>query len=207
MAASIVKSPTNRSVRRTPKRIKRIVFTGAPSSGKSTVLGALKNLVPKSVVLVPETATMLLMGGYPPPAVKSLAEQRAFQGMILNLQKNLEEMLLLKNPGATHMILDRATLDGAAYWPKGPQGFYREFGINFERELKKYDHVLFFNLPAQKHFGGTHQNRFHDYGQSNDFGKKQHAIWKKHSSFIEIPAYDDFSKKVKHVIDVLLGLI
>src|SRR3989338_6530738 len=108
------------------RNLKKIVFTGAPSSGKSTAIEALSGFS-KKLVIVPETASLLLAGGYPPPDVGNLNQVRTFQKIILDLEKNLEEMFAYKNPKATHMILDRAILDGVGYWPKGPEAFLREF--------------------------------------------------------------------------------
>lgn len=47
--------------------IRKIVITGGPCGGKTTVLNALKKDFNDRAVFVPEVATMLLSGGFPAP--------------------------------------------------------------------------------------------------------------------------------------------
>lgn len=181
---------------------RKIVFTGAPSSGKSSVLEALKEKFPK-FAFVPETAAVLLGGGYPAPEIGNLSQQRIFQRTIIQLQNDLEEIVALKFPQAPFMILDRALLDGVGYWPKGPIDYLREFKINPAEEIGKYDHVIYFAIAPESQFGGMHEKRFHNFEQSREIGDKQHAIWKSHASFFEIPAYEKFADKVDHAIRIV----
>jgi hypothetical protein len=186
--------------------LRKIVFTGAPSSGKSSVLEALKQKFPK-FAFVPETAAVLLGGGYPAPEIGNISQQRVFQRTIIQLQKDLEEMIALKLPNAPFMILDRALLDGVAYWPKGPSDYLQEFKIDASEEIGKYDHVIYFAIAPESQFGGMHEKRFHNYEQSREIGKKQHEVWKPHPSFLEIPAYEKFGDKVDHALRAVSKIV
>jgi hypothetical protein len=46
------------------------------------------------------------------------------------------------------LLCDRGTVDGAAYWPDAPDSFFGAVGTTFERELARYDAVLFFETAA-----------------------------------------------------------
>src|SRR4051812_35381169 len=102
--------------------MKRIVLTGGPCSGKTTVQRALSEEFHDEVVLVPEAATMLLDHGFPVPG-KHLPWgqewQATLQAAILPLQRALEDAYLLvaANRGSQLVVCDRGVLDGAAYTP------------------------------------------------------------------------------------------
>ncbi len=188
------------------KKMTKIVLTGAPSSGKSSALEAIAVLNLEYVSLVPESAVVLLKGGFPAPAHEDLEQIRAFQKSILTVQENLEDICARKNPGATHMILDRAKLDGAAFWPPGIEDYLGNFPVRIDEELSKYDHVLFLELPKKEHFGGVHQSRFHNYEQSLESERRLEKVWGAHPSFIRIEAHQDFNKKIQAIMDTLKRL-
>src|SRR5437879_4150288 len=100
--------------------MKKIVLTGGPCSGKSTVHRALREQFPAQVVLVPEAATLLLGGGFPVPGQHlpwSPEWQAVFQAAVLPLQHHLEDAYLLVagSRGSKLVVCDRGVLDGAAY--------------------------------------------------------------------------------------------
>jgi hypothetical protein len=184
----------------------KIVLTGAPSSGKSSALDAIAVLKPEHIVLVPESAVVLLKGGFPAPSHDDLEQIRSFQKSILVVQENLEHICSLKNSDASHMILDRAKLDGAAFWPPGIEDYLQNFPVRINEELSKYDHVLFLELPKKEHFGGVHQARFHNYEQSLESERRLEKVWGGHPSFIRIAAHQDFNLKIQSILETLKKL-
>ena len=178
------------------KKTKKIVLTGAPSSGKTSVLQELQKKELPHVVLVPESAVVLLSGGFPAPAHGDLGQIRVFQESILSLQKNIEVIFEAKYPDATHFVLDRASLDGAAFWPPGPDDFWKTFSLDYQRELLNYAAVVFLEMPPEEFFGGVHKARFHNYQQSYESGLVLEKIWSQHPRFIKVPAQRDFQKKL-----------
>lgn len=189
------------------RKLRKIVFSGAPSSGKSSVLAELQKKKRHDIILVPESAVLLLSGGYPAPDLSSLEQMKAFQGIIIQVQRSLENIFELKFPNACHMILDRAVLDGPAYWAPGIEDYYKTFGINLQEELSNYDAVVFFETPDSKFFGGTHEGRFHNYEQSAEIGTKQELIWSQHPRFYRVPAKESFSEKVKFAVELVGSII
>ncbi|UYL10351.1 ATP-binding protein [Bdellovibrio sp. SKB1291214] len=187
-------------------KIKKIVLTGAPSSGKSSALAAIEALNLPHLALVPESAVVLLKGGFPAPAHDDLEQVRFFQNSILTVQENLELICTRRNPKATHMILDRAKLDGAAFWPPGIEDYLKNFPVKVDEELAKYDHVLFLEMPKKEFFGGVHQSRFHNFEQSLESQRRLEIVWGGHPSFTRIDAHADFSIKIQSIMDTLKKL-
>lgn len=186
--------------------MKKFVLTGGPSSGKTSTLEYLGSL-PLNLGLVPESAALLLGGGYPVPNESSVSEIRNFQQVILQVQHGLEAMGELKHPGKSALLLDRATLDGVGYWPEGTDSFLRNFSLDLERELARYSGVLFFDLPDEKFFGGLGPKRFHNYAQGRVIAERQYAVWSKHPKFVRIPAYPSLDQKKQHALAELEKLI
>ena len=74
------------------KTIKKIVITGGPCSGKSTMLNLIENTFKEKgykVLIVSETATELIRGGISPLGGKE--NMFIFQDYLLNLQLKKEE--------------------------------------------------------------------------------------------------------------------
>jgi hypothetical protein len=185
----------------------KIVLTGAPSSGKSSTLAELARQKRPDITTVPESAIVLLAGGYPAPAHEDLEQIRAFQQLILHVQASLEFTFARKNPNSKHFIFDRAELDGGGFWPKGPDDYFKMFNLDPAKLLNKYDAVIFMELPDPTAFGGTGKERFHDYEQSRASGKVLEKIWSGHSRFIRVPAAKKFEDKVRNTIAEIDKLI
>jgi hypothetical protein len=180
--------------------VKKIVITGAPSSGKSTTLARFAQVLENKAVIVPESAVVLLSGGFPAPDHEDIEQIRAFQHAIIKVQYGLEIVFANQNPDANLMIFDRGALDGAGFWPPGPENYFAEFKIDIAKEYAEYDYVLFFELPSEKAFGGINRLRFHDYQQCIESEKKLRQIWSKHANFIEIKATENFEDKIQAAI-------
>jgi len=97
--------------------IRRIVVTGAASSGKSTVVGMMEKLLEAEnirTIIVPETATGLLRMGL------DAKDSYNFQKMVLKQQlinEEIAELLVKENPDErdTVILCDRGVADGMYY--------------------------------------------------------------------------------------------
>jgi hypothetical protein len=91
-----------------------------------------------------ESAGIVFGGGFPREAdpVCRAAAQRA----IFHLQRGLEVVGDAHNPAI--VLCDRGTVDGVAYWPSDPDGFWSSLGTTRERELARYDAVIHLMTPS-----------------------------------------------------------
>src|SRR3954468_1134097 len=111
-------TPTH-SGQASPVRGRRIVLTGGRGAGKTVVSAAIARADPGRFVLVPEAATQV----YDLLCTRwdrlDLDGRRDVQRRIYRHQREQEDRAAAAHPDKT-LLLDRGTIDGAAYWPEGP---------------------------------------------------------------------------------------
>ncbi|MEY4551380.1 MAG: hypothetical protein RL685_7575 [Pseudomonadota bacterium] len=126
--------------------IRRIVITGGPGAGKSTVAAQLGQELRERVVVVPEVATHLLGGFF--PRIADTEERRAVQRAIYHVQLSLEAVHCGRAAQDTVLLFDRGLPDGAAYWPEGADAFFSALGSDVARARGRYDAVVFLETAA-----------------------------------------------------------
>ncbi|AGH95988.1 ATP-binding protein [Pseudobdellovibrio exovorus] len=183
--------------------VKRIVLTGAPSSGKSSVMAEIQKRQWPHVALVPESAVVLLSGGFPAPQHHDIEQIRSFQNVILTLQSHLEQVIARQNPAAKYLVLDRARLDGAGFWSLGVQDYLQQFQVSKSDEYSRYDQIIFLGLPTDEFFEGVNERRFHNFEQSQQSEKQLLEVWSGHPNFHFVPAERDFNVKVENVLSLI----
>lgn len=128
----------------------KVVLTGGPCAGKSSVIEALAGSRSGEILVVPESATMLFENGFPAPGLQvskmewrkhysSLFQERAYE-LRLYLEKTFEEVAL--RSGAKMLVCDRGILDGAAYVAGGREEFCATCKIRERETLERYDAVI-----------------------------------------------------------------
>lgn len=185
----------------------RIVLTGGPCAGKSTLAEMLGRAFQHSVVHVPESASLLFAGGFPrfPPVEARKATQRA----IFCVQKELEAAYAAEFPGRA-LILDRGTVDGAAYWPEGPDAYFRALGTSLEAELARYHHVIYLESAAQKDYEvhkAANPHRLESWAEASALDEATKALWMRHPRFTLIANKRSFAHKVSEVLGVVAAAI
>lgn len=127
--------------------VKKVVVTGGPCAGKTTVINYLRGAMPEYIVTVPEVATTLLGGGYPMPGVDlewSQEWQNSFQDAVFHVQQSAEgaAVLAAQQRGGGVVVADRGLMDGAAYF-KGNKGeFADRYGLDLPVVMGRYDTVV-----------------------------------------------------------------
>lgn len=173
----------------------RIVLTGGPGGGKTTAADLFRREIGERVVIVPEAATLVFAGGFPrctePPGV--FAAQRA----IFHVQRNLEDVQSALYPERI-LLCDRGTVDGAAYWPGPADAFFAALGTTLERELARYDGVIFFESAAVGGIGieGGNPMRHESLEQAAALDAKLRKLWAHHPRFIVVRHDRSFLKKI-----------
>ncbi len=187
-------------------RNRRIVLTGGPGSGKSTAAAFLAREFADDLWVLPESATLLYKGGLP-RASTDLGQQVA-QRAIYTVQRSLEEATALQHPDRVQLC-DRATIDGAAYWPDGADSFFRSMGTSRARELERYDAVVFMHTAAMLPAGYERDMdvRTEDREQAIELDRRVHALYADHPNLIEVESHASFLDKLTVVRNAIASLV
>ncbi len=174
----------------------RIVLTGGPGGGKTTAADLFRREIGEKVVVVPETATMLFMGGF--PRAGEPKARAATQRAIFHAQVALEDIQGALYPGRV-LLCDRGTIDGAAFWPReAPEGFFETMETTLEAELRRYDAVIFFESAAVGDISieGGNPARTESNEEARQLDIRLRALWSKHPNFHFIPHSTSFFEKL-----------
>jgi len=177
----------------------KIVITGGPSAGKTTLTEILRREFKKTVEVVPESATILFKGGIPrgEEALDKIFQQRA----IYHLQTELENYFASTMKDRI-LVCDRGTLDGLAYWPKTWASFWKELKTSHSAELKRYDWVIHLNTTMSESYAPT-DIRTESWDEALKINQRILKAWEKHPNRIVIPNSRDFSKKLQDAIEII----
>ena len=185
-----------------------IVITGGPGSGKTVITRALAETHPERFTLVPEAATQVYTMLQTRWDRLDLEGRRDVQRRIYRLQVAQEDQLSREHPGKT-LLLDRGTIDGAAYWPGGPDDYWRDLGSDVERELARYDAVILLETGAALGlYDGDESNscRFEDAQAALSAGELLKRLWSAHPNVRHVGAFPHLHDKIAQVRAVLESL-
>jgi predicted ATPase len=185
---------------------KRIVLTGGPGGGKTTALDLIRREFSGKIATVPEAATMIFSGGIERSNNNQVL--KAQQTAIFYLQKHLEN---IQRATFEHSIIlcDRGSLDGLAYWPDGPDEFFKTMNTNLEDELARYDAVIFFESAAKSGESIKSNNPIRNESENAAviIDDKLQAIWSQHPNFNLINSDESFINKVMFGITTIQKII
>lgn len=194
--------------------IKRIVLTGGPSSGKTTVLERIKKVYSTlgyKVILVKETATELINNEIKPFGENSI-NLLDFQELILSFQLSKEKLydraVELMGECNTIIVYDRGTIDNSAYISK------EEFETvlakvngtkNFLELMNKYDLVI--NLVGKSDFYTTENNkaRSETADEAIKLGEATLKSWLGHPKLKIVLPKQEMEDKIKEVLNLING--
>lgn len=183
----------------------KIVLTGGPSAGKTTIVQIIEREFKSKAVSVPESASILFKGGLPRGTAELdlIYQQRA----IYHLQAELEALTEKKNPDKI-IVCDRGSLDGVAYWPSPASiSFFESLGTTAERECARYDWVFHLETSASHSYDTTNPLRIESHDQAITIDDKVKAAWSMHPRRIIIHNSQAFSRKVEHVLELVQQII
>lgn len=186
-----------------PERNLRIVLTGGPCAGKTTLAGLLARANGGRVVRVPEAASLLFSGGF--PRFGELESRRATQRAIYHTQRELECTYACEFP-AKALLFDRGTLDGAAYWPEGPAAFFSALGTSLEAELARYSQVIYLDSAAEADYElhrRQNPNRTETWEEARRLEEATFPLWARHPYFVHIRNNSSFPTKVSAVLSAV----
>lgn len=179
----------------------RIVITGAPGSGKTVITRAILASHPGQFALVPEAATQVYTQLGTRWDKLDLEGRRDAQRQMYRLQTSQEVRIASENPGK-HLLLDRSTIDGAAYWPDGPEKFWQDVGTTHAAELSRYDAIILLDTAATLGlYDGDESNfcRFEDAEAAIAAGNLLRQLYSGHPRLTEVPATVNLADKIAAV--------
>src|SRR3954471_20025295 len=126
---------------------RRVVLTGGPGAGKTLISHRIASAHSDRFVLVPEAATQVYDALQTRWDKLDLPGRRDVQRKIYALQVDQETRTASANPDKI-LLLDRGTIDGAAYWPEGAEDYWRDVESTLEKELARYNAVIWMESAA-----------------------------------------------------------
>ncbi len=185
--------------------IKKIVLTGGPCAGKTSVVELLKQELAGQVLFAPEVATMLLSGGFPLPGrdlAWSLDWQASFQQAVITTQLSLEEVyeITAQQKGIKTIVFDRGLLDSAAYLPGRQKQLTSDFGLDCGLALKRYHQVIHLEslaVSAPGLYGQTgNESRFESLEQAANLDSAIKEAWTGHENHLLVTGSDLVKKQL-----------
>ncbi|MFN7262944.1 MAG: ATP-binding protein [Pseudobdellovibrionaceae bacterium] len=176
----------------TPKKVK-IVVTGGPSGGKTTLIEALQRDLAGKVSIVPEAASILYRGGF--PRKSTVAGRIHAQRAICFTQRELEDLVTIESKTSV-IVCDRGSLDSIAYWPSHEDDFYASLQTTRALELKRYDWVIHLDTAEELSFDGSNPIRTETHKEAVELNTMIREAWQGHERRIIIPHFSDFLSKM-----------
>jgi predicted ATPase len=186
------------------KKIK-IVVTGGPSGGKTTLIDAIKRDLSNQLAVVPEAASILYRGGFPrkPTPLGRKHAQRA----ICFIQRELEDLIEAESK-APFLVCDRGSLDSIAYWPGRPEDFFESLGTTRQLELARYNWVIHLDTAHEDAFETSNPIRTESHKEAVELNHMIREAWAGHGHRVIIPHYGDFLHKMtlaRRVIELIMS--
>ena len=184
----------------------RVVLTGGPGGGKTTAADMYRREIGDEVVVVPEAATLLYLGGF--PRAGEVGVRQATQRAIYHVQINLEDAQAAHYQSRV-LLCDRGTVDGAVYWTGDQMGFFEHMQTSLEKEIERYDAVIFFETAAAGGISieGGNRARIESLEEALKLDHKLKELWSQHPRFIFVPHQASFMKKVNSGLEELAKIV
>jgi predicted ATPase len=177
--------------------IRRIVVTGGPGAGKTSLWREIARVWGDAVLPVPEVATLLLAHVF--PSVRDEAERCAVQRSIFEVQHALERVHENRLKPGQILLCDRGSPDGAGYWPHGHDDFFSTMQTVWHDELARYEAVLFMESAAVGGLSIAQGNavRSEDLATASSIDTRLRQVWIAHPNFAHVRHQIDFARKLE----------
>lgn len=189
----------------------KIVITGGPCAGKTTLMGLLAAAFVgrgREVMLVNECATELLAQGITPDSCGSVL---GFQRHVFDLQLEKEDRLVGMSSDAV-VLLDRGLMDNAGYLPDDELDMLlSERGMTRADAYARYDavvHLVTAAIGAEKFFSHeTNEHRLEGIEEAVRVDEALRAGWAGHPNLQVIDNEGTFEDKLNRAIAAVLKVV
>lgn len=204
--------------------IKKIVLTGGPCAGKTTVLANIEQYLKElgyKVFIVSETATELINSGLSPIDKNGVGIVK-FQEYVLKYQLKKEQLYEEIAANFPHdkivIICDRGILDGKAFISNDEfneilKQVSEELNIKLNSSdiINRYDLVMHLTTAARgnsKYYTLENNSaRSETVDEAISLDKKTVEAWSVHNNLQIIDSYEDFDEKIKGIINVINNML
>lgn len=199
----------------------KIVLTGGPRSGKSSVIKFLQHQFgyqdTYTPIFVPELATKVFSAGISIQTIsKKDTSYLMFQMNMIKSQIQQEDsfrqfvncMSMADNTQKFIMVLDRALLDNLAYMTQQQcEAVLRGLGTTEKSMASRYDYVLHLETSAvSEDYDPSDNPSRHELDRqvAIDSCDRVKAVWQRNVFLGSVGYMDDFTKKCDHVLEKVL---
>ncbi|QLY24153.1 ATP-binding protein [Bdellovibrio sp. KM01] len=182
----------------------KIVITGGPSGGKTTLIEALKKELGQKCAVVPEAASILYRGGF--PRTKDPQGLINAQRAIYFVQKELEDMIC-KTSQKSLIVCDRGSIDALAYWPFAPENFFKSIDSSKQTEFDRYDWVLHLDTADVDYYDLSNPIRTETFDEAEVLNSKIMEAWNGHTRRVVIGHNKDFLSKMTTALSVINAIM
>lgn len=184
----------------------KLVLTGGPSGGKTTMAHSISKSFGHRVKMIPEAASILFGGGFArrtyPEAVR-LQQQAIFAVQIAH-----EGIFEWENKDQRLLICDRGTLDGWAYWPENEdKDFFAAIGSSRDKEINRYNWVIHLDTAGAESYDQHNIIRIENHREADIINQRIKSCWAGHPRRFVIPSTESFFRKVSAVISIVDGIL
>ncbi len=189
----------------------RVVLTGGPCAGKTTIASAIKKHYGPQIDSVPEVATNAL-AIFPKPGPDPQMWNDAFQAAVMHFQSNLEETYIqhaLENE-ARLVLFDRGLGDGPGYIDGDGWRYFKEnFNLTKEDVYSRYDQIIHLESLAvadpdlYEQLKATNPSRYETAWQAVIRDTAIKESWNDHPNWVCISSALGLGQKISQVIRLL----
>lgn len=183
----------------------KIVVTGGPSGGKTTLIEALQKDMIGRLSVVPEAASILYRGGFPRKA--SAIGKKHAQRAICFTQRELEDLVTTESKMEI-IVCDRGSLDSIAYWPGDEENFFKSLKTDRQAELNRYQWVVHLDTADGENFDQTNPIRTESHKEAMELNLMIKEAWAGHPQRVIIPHEEEFLLKIlraKRAIEMMIA--
>lgn len=199
--------------------VKKIVLTGGPCAGKTTLLTKIQETFSEqgyTVLVVPEAATELISSGLC-PGTEAVSMEK-FQEFVVRRQLDTEKNYdlaageMVKNGGEVLIVCDRGIMDGQGYVSENNFDHVLDlFGLTRSDAFARYDGVIHLVTAAQgAEYAYTTSNnaaRRETAEQARELDVKTQMAWVGHSHLRVIGNETDFQTKIYRALRAITDIL